>query len=190
MGARRDGEMRSLKKWRMLTIPADVLGTLLIHLRTRSESMRKPAGYTFLLNNGQSPIPPSLLTSRRPTCLDRADGAVSHIRNTTSSFHSDIIGPAAEDMLNQAFRDAKSCVSFLPRTPSPLPFLHPDRPLTIPANSSPLLPPSPPSSPLRALPQAAPRPPSPVSPYPTAPAVRCPRPRRRSGTAWRSSSGR
>jgi len=63
---------------------ADVLGTLLIHLDARAKSMRKPVGYTFLLNN------------------------LSHIRNTTASFHSDIIGPGAEDMLNKAFRDAKN----------------------------------------------------------------------------------
>ncbi|OCF55156.1 hypothetical protein L486_07267 [Kwoniella mangroviensis CBS 10435] len=63
---------------------ADVLGTLLIHLDARSRAMRKPIGQAFLLNN------------------------LSHIRNTTSSFHSDIIGPGAEDMLNKAFRDAKS----------------------------------------------------------------------------------
>ncbi|WVW83405.1 hypothetical protein I302_105424 [Kwoniella bestiolae CBS 10118] len=62
---------------------ADVLGTLLIHLDARSRAMRKPIGQAFLLNN------------------------LSHIRNTTSSFHSDIIGPGAEDMLNKAFRDAK-----------------------------------------------------------------------------------
>ncbi|WRT66900.1 uncharacterized protein IL334_003865 [Kwoniella shivajii] len=63
---------------------ADVLGTLLIHLDAKSTSMRKPIGQAFLLNN------------------------LSHIRNTTSSFNSDIIGPGAEDMLNKAFRDAKS----------------------------------------------------------------------------------
>jgi hypothetical protein len=32
---------------------------------------------------------------------------VSHIRNTTSSFNADIIGPGAEDMLNKHFREAK-----------------------------------------------------------------------------------
>ncbi|WWC85250.1 uncharacterized protein L201_000112 [Kwoniella dendrophila CBS 6074] len=63
---------------------ADVLGTLIIHLDARSKTMRKPVGQAFLLNN------------------------LSHIRNTVSSFRSDIIGPGAEDMLNAAFRDAKS----------------------------------------------------------------------------------
>ncbi|EIW68795.1 hypothetical protein M231_06865 [Tremella mesenterica] len=62
---------------------ADVLGTLLQHLETRAGPMRKPIGSTFLLNN------------------------LSHIRNTTSSFKSDVIGPNAEGMLNKAFRDAK-----------------------------------------------------------------------------------
>ncbi len=42
---------------------------------------------------------------------------VSHIRNTTASFNSDIIGPGAEDMLNKSFHDAKSFVF-----PSPPPF--------------------------------------------------------------------
>ncbi|WWC61383.1 uncharacterized protein I303_103966 [Kwoniella dejecticola CBS 10117] len=62
---------------------ADVLGTLLQFLDARSRTMRKPVGQAFLLNN------------------------LSHIRNTTSSFKSDITGPGAEDMLNKAFRDAK-----------------------------------------------------------------------------------
>ncbi|WVR04979.1 hypothetical protein IAU60_001991 [Kwoniella sp. DSM 27419] len=62
---------------------ADVLGTLLIYLEAKSRTMRKPIGQAFLLNN------------------------LSHIRNTTASFNSDIIGPGAEDMLNKAFRDAK-----------------------------------------------------------------------------------
>ncbi|WVQ98552.1 hypothetical protein IAU59_005678 [Kwoniella sp. CBS 9459] len=62
---------------------ADVLGTLLIHLEGRAKTMKRPIAQAFLLNN------------------------LSHIRNTTSSFHSDIIGPGAEDMLNKAFRDAK-----------------------------------------------------------------------------------
>ncbi|WVF72381.1 hypothetical protein IAT40_007196 [Kwoniella sp. CBS 6097] len=62
---------------------ADVLGTLLIHLEGRARTMKKPIAQAFLLNN------------------------LSHIRNTTSSFNSDIIGPGAEDMLNKAFRDAK-----------------------------------------------------------------------------------
>lgn len=35
---------------------------------------------------------------------------MSHIRNTTSSFNADIIGPGAEDMLNKHFREAKTCV--------------------------------------------------------------------------------
>jgi hypothetical protein len=35
---------------------------------------------------------------------------VSHIRNTTSSLNSDIIGPGAEDMMNRAFREAKTYV--------------------------------------------------------------------------------
>ncbi|WWD15716.1 hypothetical protein CI109_100138 [Kwoniella shandongensis] len=63
---------------------ADVLGTLMIHLEGRARTMRRPIGQAFLLNN------------------------LSHIRNTTSSFNSDIIGPGAEDMLNRAFREAKS----------------------------------------------------------------------------------
>ncbi|WWC69690.1 uncharacterized protein I206_103633 [Kwoniella pini CBS 10737] len=62
---------------------ADVLGTLLQHLDARARNMRRPIGQAFSLNN------------------------LSHIRNTTSSFKSDIIGPGAEDMLNKAFRDAK-----------------------------------------------------------------------------------
>ena len=33
---------------------ADVLGTLLIHLDGRSKAMRKPVGYSFLLNNCRS----------------------------------------------------------------------------------------------------------------------------------------
>jgi hypothetical protein len=36
-----------------------------------------------------------------------ADLVVSHMRNTTAGFNSDIIGPGAEDMLNKAFREAK-----------------------------------------------------------------------------------
>lgn len=63
---------------------ADVLGTLLSALETRSKTMRKPISSSFLLNN------------------------VSHIRNTTSSFSSDLIGPGAEDMLNRHFREAKT----------------------------------------------------------------------------------
>ncbi|KAK8870005.1 hypothetical protein IAR55_000575 [Kwoniella newhampshirensis] len=63
---------------------ADVLGTLMIHLDARARTMRRPIGQAFLLNN------------------------LSHVRNTTSSFTSDIIGPGAEDMLNKAFRDAKN----------------------------------------------------------------------------------
>lgn len=63
---------------------ADVLGTLLIHLDSRAKAMRKPISSAFVLNN------------------------LSHIRNTTASFTSDLIGPGAEDMLNRSFRDAKS----------------------------------------------------------------------------------
>ncbi|KAL7423726.1 exocyst complex component exo70 [Cryptotrichosporon argae] len=63
---------------------ADVLGTLIIHLDQRARGMRRPIGPAFLLNN------------------------LSHIRNTTSSFNSDIIGPGAEDMLNKSFREAKA----------------------------------------------------------------------------------
>ena len=36
---------------------------------------------------------------------------VSYIRNSTSSFNADIIGPGAEDMLNRNFREAKTCVA-------------------------------------------------------------------------------
>ncbi|ORX34454.1 Cullin repeat-like-containing domain protein [Kockovaella imperatae] len=63
---------------------ADVIGTLLINIESRAKVMRKPIGYSFSLNN------------------------LSHIRNTTSSFNSDIIGPSAEDMLNKSFRTAKT----------------------------------------------------------------------------------
>ncbi|BEJ18229.1 hypothetical protein CspHIS471_0705060 [Cutaneotrichosporon sp. HIS471] len=66
---------------------ADVLGTLIGALEGRAKGMRKPVGAAYLLNN------------------------LSHIRNTTSSFNADIIGPAAEDMLNKHFREAKN--SFL-----------------------------------------------------------------------------
>ncbi|ORY27086.1 Cullin repeat-like-containing domain protein [Naematelia encephala] len=82
---------------------ADVLGTVVLYLEQRAKSMRKLVGQAFLLNN------------------------LSHMRNTTSSFTSDLIGPGAEDMLNRSFRDAKagylsefsSLVSLLnPSTPS------------------------------------------------------------------------
>ncbi|BEI87205.1 hypothetical protein CcaverHIS002_0705510 [Cutaneotrichosporon cavernicola] len=63
---------------------ADVLGTLIGALEGRAKGMRKPVGAAYLLNN------------------------LSHIRNTTSSFNADIIGPAAEDMLNKHFREAKN----------------------------------------------------------------------------------
>ena len=77
---------------------ADVIGTLLIHLDGRSRSMRKPVGYAFLLNNCR------FCPDTRAVMLIVT---VSHVRNTTSSFSSDIIGPTAEDMLNRAFRTAK-----------------------------------------------------------------------------------
>jgi len=63
--------------------------------------MRKPIGQAFLLNNRES-------LSKEGDKLTRE---VSHIRNTTASFNSDIIGPGAEAMLNKAFRDAKSFAS-------------------------------------------------------------------------------
>ncbi|GFZ46609.1 hypothetical protein JCM24511_03829 [Saitozyma sp. JCM 24511] len=63
---------------------ADILGTLIIYLKQRASTMKRVIGQTFLLNN------------------------LSHIRNTTAGFNSDIIGPGAEDMLNKAFREAKS----------------------------------------------------------------------------------
>ncbi|GMK59487.1 hypothetical protein CspeluHIS016_0800930 [Cutaneotrichosporon spelunceum] len=63
---------------------ADVLGTLVGALEGRAKGMRKPVGATYLLNN------------------------LSHLRNATSSFNADIIGPAAEDLLNKHFRDAKN----------------------------------------------------------------------------------
>jgi hypothetical protein len=63
--------------------------------------MRRPIGQAFLLNNCK-------LTHALIDCRNSTDNyAVSHIRNTTSSFNSDIIGPGAEDMLNKAFRSAK-----------------------------------------------------------------------------------
>ncbi|KAK4687879.1 exocyst complex component 7, partial [Tremellales sp. Uapishka_1] len=63
---------------------ADILGTLIIHVDNKSKGMRRPIGQAFALNN------------------------LSHVRNTTSSLDSDLIGPGAEDMLNKAFRDAKN----------------------------------------------------------------------------------
>ncbi|KAL1409715.1 exocyst complex component exo70 [Vanrija albida] len=63
---------------------ADTLGTLLIHLDQQAKTMRRPVSSTYLLNN------------------------LSYIRNTTSSFNADIIGPAAEDMMNRHFREAKT----------------------------------------------------------------------------------
>ena len=63
--------------------------------------MRKPIGHAFLLNN-------RTLGRSHQSVRALISATVSHIRNTTSSFTSDIIGPGAEDMLNKAFRDAKS----------------------------------------------------------------------------------